>query len=160
MRRIALAVVLMLSLPLAASAHARAKKPAASAHAKTGGVTDTTVAACATEFVDALNSLDDERVLGALSPSDRIAIRGHENMIGLVYPRKLLNPTVKSWSKVEKDGKLLGAKAVVDVEELDPVEGVKKPTEHTWFMALDERSALKVSLSSVWLDLGKVGQPE
>jgi len=37
---------------------------------------------------------------------------------------------------------------------------VKATKEHTWFMALDEKNTLKVSLSSVWLDLGKIGQPE
>lgn len=165
MRRLAIAIsaVVLPLLPLTAHAAKKAGKPAPAAAAKSSGptgVSDTSVAACATEFVDALNSLEEERVLSALSPGDRIALRGHENLIGLVFGRKILNPQVKSFEKVEKDGKLLGAKAVVSVDEVDPVEGVKATKEHTWFMALDEKNTLKISLASVWLDLGKIGQPE
>ena len=164
MRR-ALATLLLLTLPCSALA-AKAKAGAKATPAATGktaspaGVSDASVAACVTEFVESLNSLDDERVLSALTPGDRVSLRGRQNMIGLIFGRKILNPQVKSFDKLEKDGKVVGAKAVVSVDEVDPLDGMKSAKDHTWFLAVDEKGTLKVSLASVWLDLGKIGQLE
>ena len=162
MRSLRAALLLAITLSQAISLPAFAAKAASKAAPAKGaaGVSDASVAACAAEFVDALNSLDDERVLASLSPSDRVALRGRSNLIGLVFGKKILDPQVKSFEKVERDGKLLGAKAVVSVNEVDPLELTKSAKDHTWFMALDEKNMLKVSLSSVWLDTGKIGSPE
>jgi hypothetical protein len=162
MRAFVAAILLASSFSPAISLPAYAAKAAAKNGPAKGaaGVSDASVAACAAEFVDALNSLDDERVLSALSPSDRIALRGRPSLIGLVFGKKILDPQVKSFEKVEKDGKLLGAKVVVSVNEVDPLEQTKSAKDHTWFLALDEKNFLKVSLSSVWLDTGKIGSPE
>lgn len=135
-------------------AEAKTKKKAAP---KTG-VSEATVSAAVTEFVEALNSLDDERLLLALSPADRLPLRGKENLIGQVHGRKLVNPSLKSFEKVEQGGKVVGAKAVVAVEEVDPIESTRVPKEKTWFLALDG-NVLRVSLASVWLDAGRVGEP-
>ena len=169
MRSAAVLLLVAISVPAFASTKSTAKagsnhdaKPSATPAGKMAptGVSDAAVAACTTEFVEALNSLDDERVLGALSPADRIALRGRGNMIGMVFGKKILNPQVKSFEKIEKDGKALGAKVVVTVDEVDPIEGTKAAKDHTWFMALDEKNTLKMALSSVWLDTGRVGAGE
>ena len=147
MRTLLLALALVAFLPAAAFAKTKAapKKPAAT------GISDATVAAAVTEFVDALASLEDDRVLASLSAGDRGALKGRENLIGMVYPNKLSAPKVTSFEKVEVGGKTIGVKANVSVEETDPVDAVKMTKEHTWFLALDGNT-LKVSLSSVWLD--------
>lgn len=136
-------------LALAGKAKAPAKKPAAT------GISDATVSAAVTEFVDSLNSLEDERVLASLSPADRGSLKGRENLIGLVYPKKLSAPKVSSFEKVEVGGKTLGVNAKISVEETDPIDNLKSPKEHTWFLALDGNT-LKVSLASVWLDADMV----
>ena len=161
MRSLTVAVLLLVTPAVSAAPKAAAKHETKAIASKGAtGVTDATVTASVTEFVDALNSLEDERVLGALSPSDRISLRGHQNLIGTVFGKKMLNPQVKKFDKIEKDGKLLGAKAVVSVDEVDPIEGTKASKEHTWFLALDEKNTLKVSLTSIWLDTGKIGAGE
>lgn len=169
MRFLIATVLVALSIPSfaattksTAKAASKTSKPTATPAGKgaPAGVNDVSVAACATEFVEALNSLDDERVLGALAAPDRVALRGRENMIGMVFGKKILNPQVKSFNKLEKDGKLVGAKAMVTVDEVDPIEGTKAAKDHTWFMSLDEKNVLKVSLSSVWLDTGRIGAGE
>lgn len=170
MRRFAVALLLALSVvSMSAAASTKSAAKASSKHEKTPvatkgvvatGVTDATVAACTTEFVEALNSLDDERVLSALAASDRISLRGHANLIGSVFGKKILNPQVKAFEKLEKDGKVLGAKATVTVDEVDPIEGTKAAKDHVWFLSLDEKNTLKVSLSSIWLDTGRVGAGE
>lgn len=162
LNRLPLALFLSLSLTLGAAATASAAgKTAAKPAAKpaTTGVSDATVAATVTEFVDALSSVDDERVLKVLSPSDRLALRGKEDLIGIVYGRKLEKPVVKSFEKVEQAGKVVGVKAVVSIDEVDPVDSTRISKDRTWFLALDGNT-LKVSLSSVWLDAGKVGEPQ
>lgn len=122
---------------------------------KATGISDATVKAAVTEFVDALNSMDDERVLAAIAPSDRAALKGRSDLIGVVYPNKLGNPSIASFEKFDSHGKTLGVLAKVKVEETDPVEGVKAEREKTWFLALDGNT-LRVSLTSVWLDAGMV----
>ena len=99
--------------------------------------------------------LDEERVLKSLAPSDRLALRGRDNLLGVVYGRKLMNPVVKSFEKVEQGGKAVGAKASVSLTEVDPLDSTQIPKERTWFLALDGNQ-LRVSLLSVWLDAGKV----
>lgn len=151
-----------LLLPLFAALLLLAGSPLAEAKSKKAqprtGVSEATVSAAVTEFVDALNSLDEERLLRALSPADRLPLRGKENLIGQVYGRKLVNPSLKSFEKVEQGGKVVGAKALVAVEEVDPIESTRVPKEKTWFLALDG-NVLRVSLASVWLDAGRVGEP-
>jgi hypothetical protein len=142
--------------PAFAAGKATTKKPAASATPKKAtGVNDDSVAAAVNAFVDALNSLDEAKVLDSVTPADRLALMGHDQLIGIVNPRKLINPTVKAWEKVEKDGKLLGAKATISLEEVDPIDGTKVPKERNWALALDG-NVLKVSISSVWLDAGRL----
>ena len=154
MRSLLLSVVAALLLTGTTSfAEAKSKaKPA------TGVVSEATVSKAIVEFVDALNSLDDERVLRALAPADRLALRGKENLIGQVHGRKLVNPSLKSFEKIEQGGRVVGAKALVAVEEIDPIESTRVPKEKTWFLALDGK-VLHVSLASVWLDAGRVGEP-
>lgn len=134
-----------------APAKTKAKPPAA-------GITEAGVKAAVSEFVDALNSLDDARVLAAISAGDRGALKGRENLIGVVYPKKLSDPKVGSWEKVESAGKAIGALATITVQETDPIEGVSSAKDRTWFLALDGNQ-LKVSVSSVWLDAGMVREP-
>ena len=148
-------VALLASSLLAATAVAGAKPKAGPAKAPAGGVTDATVSAAVTEFVDSLNSLDDNRVLSAIAPADRGALKGRENLIGIIYPNKLATPKVNSWEKVENGGKTIGALAKITVEATDSLEGVKAAREMTWFLALDG-NALKVSVASVWLDADMV----
>ncbi len=151
MRALLFAVAFLVSMPaFGAGKVTKSTKPT-----KPTGVSQASVEAAVKEFVEALNSLEDERVLNALTAADRLPLRGRENMIGIVYGRKVLNPTVKSWEKVEHGGKTIGAKAVVSVEEVDPIDSTKVPKDRTWFLALDG-NVLKVSLASVWLDGGKV----
>lgn len=132
-----------------------AAKPAAK---KTAGISDASVSAAVKEFVDSLNSVEDERVLAAITASDRGALKGRENLIGLVYPRKLTDPKVASFEKVQAGGKTIGVMAKVTVDETDPLDGMKAPKERTWFLALDGNQ-LKVSVSSVWLDAEMVREP-
>ena len=142
-----LSTLLLSGSAIAASKTAPKKAP--------GGISDASVKAAVVEFVEALNSMDDERVLAALAPSDRAALKGRTDLIGVVYPNRLLNPTITSFEKVDANGKTLGVLAKVSVEETDPLEGVKAMREKKWFLALDGNS-LRVSLTSVWLDAGMV----
>lgn len=155
MRALVFAAAFLVSFPAFAAGKTKA---GAKTSSKPTGVSQASVEAAVKEFVNALNSLEDERVLMALSPADRLPLRGRDNMIGVVYGRKVLNPTVKSWEKVEHGGKVIGAKAVVSVEEVDPIDSTKIPKDRTWFLSLDG-GTLRVSLASVWLDSGKVGEP-
>lgn len=136
-----------------ALAAGKAKAPAKKAAAT--GISDASVAAAVNEFVDSLNSLEDERVLASISAADRGTLKGRENLIGLVYPKKLSGPKVTSFEKVEMGGKTIGVNAKISVEETDPIDNLKSPKDHTWFLALDGNT-LKVSLASVWLDADMV----
>ncbi len=120
------------------------------------GISQASVSAAVSEFVLALGSHDEERVLAAISPSDRLALRGRENLIGTVYERALQSPNVKSFEKVSAKGKDVGVKAVVTVQEIDSIDGTTAPKEKTWYLVLDGNT-LKVSIVSVWLDGGGVG---
>lgn len=142
---LALAVTLIPAAALAGKAKPAAKKPAAT------GISDATVAAAVNEFVESLASLEDDRVLAAIAAADRGSLKGRENLIGMVYPRKLSSPKVNGFEKVEIGGKTIGVNAKVTVDETDPVDAVKASKDHTWFLVLDGNT-LKVSLSSVWLD--------
>lgn len=166
LNRLVLPLALALGLSLAAGAPAAfaagktAAKPAAKPATKpaTTGVSEASVSAAVTEFVEALNSVDDERVLKALTPSDRLVLRGKENLIGIVYGGKLQKPVVKSFEKIEVAGKVVGAKAMIALEEIDPIDSTAVAKDRTWFLALDGNT-LKISLASVWLDAGKVVDP-
>lgn len=151
MRALLFVAAVLVSVP----AFAAGKKAPAK---KATGVSQASVDAAVKEFVEALNSLDDNRVLASLAPADRLPLKGRDNLIGVVYGKKLLNPVVKSWEKVDAGGKTVGAKAVVSLEEVDPIDSTKVPKDRTWFLSLDGQT-LKVSLASVWLDSGKVGEP-
>lgn len=154
MRKAFVPFVLALTLFVAGTASAAGKaKPAAKAPA--GGISDATVSAAVTEFVESLSSMDDDRVLAAVSAGDRGALKGRSDLIGLVYPNKLQGPKVTSFEKLEVAGKTIGVTAKITVEETDPVENLKKSKEHTWFLALDGNQ-LRVSLASVWLDADMV----
>lgn len=126
-----------------------------SARKAPSGLSDASVSAAVDEFVTSLNSLEDAKVLAAIAAADRGALKGRENLIGLVYPKKLTNPKVTSWEKVESGGRTIGVLAKVTVEEQDPLDPVTAPVDRTWFLALDGKE-LKVSVSSVWLDAGLV----
>lgn len=153
MRKSFLALFLVAFILVAGTASAAGKaKPPAKAP---GGISDATVSAAVTEFVESLNSMDDSRVLAAVSMGDRGALKGRTDLIGIVYPNKLQAPKVNSFEKVEIGGKTIGVTAKITVEETDPVENLKKSVEHTWFLALDGNQ-LRVSLTSVWLDADMV----
>lgn len=154
-----LPLILFAVLSLSVSSASAAGKSGAKPKPAATGISDATVSATVTEFVEALSSVDDERLLKVLSPSDRLALRGKDDLIGIVYGRKLEKPVVKSFEKVEVGGKVVGAKAVVSIDEVDPVDSTRISKDRTWFLSLDGNT-LKVSLSSVWLDAGKVGEPQ
>ena len=138
-------------LALTLVAAGKAKAPAKAA----GGISDATVSAAVTEFVESLNSMDDDRVLASVTAGDRGSLKGRNDLIGVVYPNKLQAPKVTSFEKVDVGGKTIGVTAKISVEETDPVENLKKQKEHTWFLALDGNQ-LRVSLTSVWLDADMV----
>jgi hypothetical protein len=146
-----LAALLLSLLPGAALAAGKAKAAPAKKPAATTGISDASVAAAVTEFVESLASLEDDRVLAAVAAADRGSLKGRENLIGMVYPNKLASPKVNSFEKVEIGGKTIGVNAKITVEETDPVDAIKSSKDHTWFLVLDGNT-LKVSLSSVWLD--------
>lgn len=140
---------------LLVSGAALAAKPKAAPKAPAGGISDATVSAAVTEFVESLNSMDDARVLAAVSAGDRGALKGRSDLIGVVYPKKLNAPKVNSFEKVDVGGKTIGVSAKITVEEIDPVENLKASKDHTWFLVLDGNQ-LRVSLTSVWLDADMV----
>lgn len=140
---------LLPGIALAGKAKASSKKSA--------GISEASVSAAVTEFVESLNSLEDDRVLASVTPADRGSLKGRENLIGLVYPRKLSAPTVTSFEKVVVGGKTIGVNAKITIEETDPIDSLKSPKERTWFLALDGNT-LKVSVASVWLDADMVGE--
>jgi hypothetical protein len=162
--RLALPLIAVLLAPASAAAAtktASSKKPAASAAAPAAkkqptGVSDASVAAAVQSFIDALASLDDEKILATLTPGDRVALRGHATLGGLVQPQKLQNATVKSWEKAEDAGKVIGAKVVVTVEEVDPASGINQPKEKTWVFALDAGNVLRLDIASLWLDSERI----
>ena len=152
-KALALAV---LALTLLVSGTALAGKAAkAPAKAPAGGISDATVSAAVTEFVESLNSMDDDRVLASITAGDRGSLKGRNDLIGVVYPNKLQAPKVTSFEKVDVGGKTIGAMVKITVDETDPVENLKVNKEHTWFLALDGNQ-LRVSLTSVWLDADMV----
>ena len=163
MRRAALPLIAVLLAPASAAAATKStssKKPAAAAapaaKKQPTGVSDASVAAAVQSFVDALASLDDEKILATLTPGDRVALRGRPTLSGLVQPQRLQNATVKSWEKAEDNGKLVGAKVVVTVDETDPTSGINQSKEKTWFFALDDKNVLRLDVASLWLDAERV----
>ena len=134
-----------------------AGKTTAKPAAKTG-ISEATVNAAVKEFIEALASLDDDRVLASVAAADRGALKGRENLIGTVFPRKMTTPKVSSFEKVDVGGKTIGAIAKVTVQETDPIDGMASPKERSWFLALDG-NVLKVSVSSLWLDAEMVKEP-
>lgn len=153
MRKALALVVLASTLLVSGAAFAGKAKPPARAPA--GGINDATVSAAVTEFVESLSSLEDARVLAAITAGDRGALKGRSDLIGIVYPNKMQAPKVTSFEKVEVGGKTIGVTAKLTVDETDPVENLKVSKEHTWFLALDGNQ-LRVSLTSVWLDADMV----
>lgn len=152
-------LVLLVAFSFLSVAALASGKSAPSKRTGKGGISDATVSAAVKEFVDSLNSMEDDRVLAAITPADRGALKGRDNLIGLVAPKKLTEPKVASFEKVVNGGKTIGVTAKVTVDETDPIDGMKAPKERTWFLALDGSNQLKVSVSSVWLDAEMVREP-
>src|SRR5579859_3198590 len=148
---------LLLLILLPRPAQAAAKKSGGSGHSRPSGVSEAAISGAVNAFVDGLNTLDDKAVLAALAPADRATLGDKTNVIGLVYPRKAMNPTVKSWEKISDAGKVVGARAVVDLEEVDPIDGTHVPKERNWVFVLDPGNVLRISLASLWLDASRVG---
>jgi hypothetical protein len=101
-------------------------------------------------FIAAMNSLDDQKILKTVSLEDRVVLTGSDNIVGLISEAKMVEPRVRAVVPVKQKGRVIGAKVQVVLNEIDPLDTLKRPKSYTWFLKA-EGSELKVSVLSVWV---------
>lgn len=143
MKRLIVASVAIISVVVAGVAFAGAPKKAAS-------VTQEQAQTAVAGFVNAMNSLKTDNALATVTAGDRMALKGKDDTLGLIYENKLVNPKVTGVESVHEGNRLVGAKVNVQVEEVDPLDATRVPKKYTWYL-VKEGGDLKVSVLSLWL---------
>lgn len=124
--------------------------PAAAGKKPPAGITQAAAQASVTEFVNALNSLSEEKALMTVAAGDRLSLRGKEDALSLISERKLLNPKVVALKEIKEGKRVIGAQVHVALEEIDPLDATRVPKKYDWVL-VKEGSKLRVSVLSLWL---------